>query len=65
MGKTVEQMTAQVLANLKTGYQCMSYPMPDSNFTKERMDASKAAGVKGPAKSAKRQGTVKLGGLTL
>jgi hypothetical protein len=65
MAKTIDQMTAQVLANLKTGYQCMSYPMPDSNFTKERMDATKAAGVKGPAKSAKRQGPVKLGGLTL
>lgn len=45
MAKTVEQMTAQVLANLKTGYQCMTYPQPDSNFTKEKMDASKAAGV--------------------
>lgn len=45
MGKTVDQMTAQVLANLKTGYQCSHYPMPDSNFSKEKMDASKAAGV--------------------
>jgi hypothetical protein len=65
MGKTVDQMVAQVLANLKTGYQCLKYPQPDSNFSKERMDATKAAGVKGPAKSAKRQGPVKLGGLTL
>lgn len=45
MPKTVEEMTAQVLANLKTGYQCSHYPMPGSNFTKEKMDASKAAGV--------------------
>jgi len=45
MAKTIDQMTAQVLANLKTGYQCMTYPQPDSNFTKDRMDASKAAGI--------------------
>ena len=65
MGKSVDQMVAQVLANLKTGYQCLQYPQPDSNFSKEKMDASKAAGVKGPPKSAKRQGPVKDGGLTL
>lgn len=61
MGKTVEQMTAQVLANLKTGYQCQHYPQPDSNFTKERMDASKAAGV-GKGLPAPKKGKVKLGG---
>lgn len=65
MAKTIDQVVAQVLANVKTGYQCHSYPMPDSNFSVEKMDASKAAGVKGPAKSAKRQGPVKDGGLTL
>ena len=62
MGKTIEQMTAQVLANLKTGYQCMQYPQPDSNFSKERMDASKAAGVGKEPRPFKTSGKVKLGG---
>lgn len=44
-GKTVEQMTAQVLANLKTGYQCQHYPISDTRFTVEKMNPSKAAGV--------------------
>ena len=61
MPKTVEEMTAQVLKNLKTGYQCLDYPMPGSNFTKEAMDASKAAGV-GKGLPAPRKGKVKLGG---
>ena len=58
MAKTVEEMAAQVLANLKTGRQNMSYPMPGSNFTVEKMDASKAAGVgKEPRKFTQGRGT--------
>lgn len=60
MPKTVEEMTAQVLKNLKTGYQCMDYPMPGSNFTKEAMDASKAAGVgKEPRPFTQGRGTLR------
>jgi len=56
--KDVAEMTAQVLAHLKTGHQCNSYPMPGTNFTKEKMDASKAAGVgKEPRKFTQGRGT--------
>jgi hypothetical protein len=59
--KDVAEMTAQVLAHLKTGKFCNDYPMPGSNFTKEKMDAAKAAGV-GKGLPAPKKGKVKLGG---
>ncbi len=43
--KDVAEAAATILANMKTGKFCNGYPMPGSNFTKEKMDASKAAGV--------------------
>lgn len=49
----------------KKGKQNMSYPIPDSKFTKSKMDQSKAAGKGSPPKKPKKQGTVKDGGLTL
>lgn len=56
--KDVAEMTAQVLAHLKTGKFCNGYPLPGSNFTKEKMDASKAAGVgKEPRKFTQGRGT--------
>lgn len=59
-GKSVDEMVAQVLANLKTGHQCNGYPMPGSNFTKEAMDASKAAGVgKEPRSFTQGRGTLR------
>lgn len=61
MSKTIDEMTAQVLANLKTGKQNCDYPMPGSNFTKEKMDAAKAAGA-GKGLPAPKKGKVKLGG---
>lgn len=58
MAKSIDEMTAQVLANLKTGKQNCGYPMPGSNFTKEKMDAAKAAGVgKEPRKFTQGRGT--------
>lgn len=60
-GKSVDEMVAQVLANLKTGYQCTHYPQPSSNFDKVKMDASKAAGIGKPLPPPKK-GKVKLGG---
>lgn len=62
MGKSVDQMVAQVLANLKTGYQCLKYPQPDSNFEKSKMDAAKAAGIGKEPRQFKTSGKVKLGG---
>lgn len=56
--KDVAEMTAQVLAHLKTGKFCNGYPLPGSNFTVEKMDASKAAGVgKEPRKFTQGRGT--------
>jgi len=56
--KSIEEATATILANLKTGKFCNGYPMPGSNFTKEKMDASKAAGVgKEPRKFTQGRGT--------
>ena len=43
--KTAEEAAAAILQNLKTGKFCNSYPMPGSNFEKQKMEASKAAGV--------------------
>lgn len=58
MSKNIDEMTAQVLAHLKTGKFCNDYPMPGSNFTKEKMDAAKAAGVgKEPRKFTQGRGT--------
>lgn len=62
MAKTIDQVVAQVLANVKTGYQCHSYPMPDSNFSVEKMDAAKAAGIGKEPRPFKTSGKVKLGG---
>jgi len=56
--KSIDEMTRQVLENLKTGKFCGAYPMPGTNFTKEKMDASKAAGVgKEPRKFTQGRGT--------
>lgn len=58
MNKTAAEMAAQVLAHMKTGKFCNSYPMPGSNFEKQKMDASKAAGVgKAPRGFTQGRGT--------
>jgi hypothetical protein len=59
--KTAEAAAAAILANLRTGYQCSGYPQPSSNFEKQKMDASKAAGV-GKALPAPKKGRVQDGG---
>ena len=58
--KSVDEAVATILANLKTGKFCNDYPMPGSNFTKEKMDASKAAGVgKEPRPFTQGRGTLR------
>lgn len=58
--KSVEEAVATILANAKTGKFCNDYPMPGSNFTKERMEASKAAGVgKDPRPFTQGRGTLR------
>ena len=46
----------------KKGKQNMSYPMPDSNFTKSKMIPTKVPGKGAPPKVAKPKGRVKDGG---
>lgn len=58
--KTAEEAAAALLANLKNNRFCNDYPMPGSNFTKEAMDASKAAGVgKEPRPFTQGRGTLR------
>lgn len=59
--KDVAEMTAQVLANLKTGYQCLHYPMPTSNFDKQAMDNRILLG-RGKSLPPPKRGKVKIGG---
>lgn len=49
--KSIEEAAATVLANMKTGKFCGYYPLTSTPFTKEKMDASKAAGIEKKDKS--------------
>ena len=59
--KDVAEMTAQVLAQLKTGKFCGDYPMPGSNFEKQKMDNNILLG-RGKGLPAPKKGKVKIGG---